>query len=176
MNNNNYKKKNIKKRIKYLILLILFCLNSSILCYSQEETDFDIFKKLSYPNVLRISVKSIDHHLVIYYEEYFIYFKYTERGDLSQLKIHILITNFNVPRMNIDTVFVLTKAQEEKNLSHFCNFISNYKIPEEYIGELEPEPSGVLITYTMEVAGEKYTFKDRRLLSLATLILFNKNN
>lgn len=169
-----------KIQIKYHVLIMLFCI-SSTLCYSQKKSYFYI-EELSFPNVLRISVQEKDHaDGIIYIEEYLIYrnsFIDSNQKIKSKTVVHIhtFHQNLLVTQFNIDTLIMLDKKQE-KILLDYYDFIYNNKIPEKYQGEeYIPVIAGVSVTYTMEIARKKDTFTDRRHLSLATLLLFNKNN
>jgi len=172
MTNNQYQQKKNKKWIKYLVCTMLLCANS-FLCFSQKKHDFDIFSKLNFPNlVLRISVQSENHGEVISIEEYFIYYKnYLDSNETikSEMIVHIYTTyrNLLLTKYDIDTLITLDGTQIGTLLT-FCNFMYKNKIPEKFYDRYI---LGWTYTYTMEIAGEKYTFTDRRHLSLAELLL-----
>ena len=164
-----------KKQIKYLIFAFLFCV-SSFLCYSQNDQDCDVFREgFRKPNVLKISVQIKDHGKIYAIEEYFICPKYiyTSKNKVKlQLTAYIYIYNYraNTTKYNIDTLIVLDEIQK-KELENFCNFICENKIPNEYKERQIYIMAGEQTTYTMEIAEEKYTFTDRKHLSLAILLL-----
>lgn len=170
---NLYSEKKFKKWSKYPLFIILFC--SSLLGYSQENHKFDLVEKFIYPTTLKISIIIKNHEKIEHLEEYLIYTK--SIGDsYSVFKMYAYTLNYNLEKANIDTAFTLN-GHQTMILNDFCEYIFKNQIPIKYQNELvESEPSGIFVTYTMEIGGERYTFSDKRMLSLATLMLFNKNN
>ena len=165
-----------KKQYFLCFLLMIFFITSSLFCYPQnDKKSFNLIKKFRYPTALKISMRVADHDGVSFIEEYLIYPK-KETDTSGVFKMSMYSKHISVAKHNIDTALILSWEQF-MILEDFCEYIYQKKIPKKYS---EKETSliiaGVFITYTMEIAGERYQFTDKKMLSLGQLLLFGKTD
>jgi len=169
----NHHQKRVNIHIKCPIFVVLFSIGF-LLCYSQEKYyDFNLDEKFSHnPTVLRISINLKNHGRTRSIEEFLIYgIKISET--IGLYKMHIYTQSYANEEFIFDTTLVLN-GKQLMILRDFCGYIYNNEILKQYREEpIETYPAGWFITYTMEIAGEKYEFTDKKMLThIAVLTLY----